>query len=71
MSCLMGFAGLPATTVLVATFFVTRAPAPMMASSPIVTPGIMIAPPPTHTRLPTLMVLAVSNPEQRSSASSG
>jgi uncharacterized membrane protein YtjA (UPF0391 family) len=64
ISGLIGFSGLAATTVLAATFFVTTALAPMMASSAIVTPGIMIAPP-IHTRLPTLMVFAVSKPEQQ------
>ena len=45
-------AGLPTTTVLGATLLVTTAPAPTMASSPIVTPGKMIAPIPIQTFCP-------------------
>ena len=42
----MARAGLPVTTVRAATSCVTTAPAPTMASSPIVTPQRMVAPEP-------------------------
>lgn len=42
------FAGTPATTVLGGTSFVTTAPADTIEFSPIVTPGITIAPTPIH-----------------------
>src|SRR5437773_702665 len=41
-------AGLPTTTARGGTSFVTTAPAPTKASSPISTPGQRIAPPPTR-----------------------
>ena len=45
----MNFAGLPPTTVQGSTFFVTTAPAAIIAPSPIVTPGRTIARAPIHT----------------------
>src|SRR6185503_14339523 len=47
-------AGLPTTSMRGGTSFVTTAPAPTNASSPISTPGHRIAPPPT--RAPRLIV---------------
>src|SRR5579885_2606079 len=45
-------AGLPATVAPGGTSRVTTPPAPTIASSPIVTPGRMIAPPPIQTLYP-------------------
>ena len=45
-------AGLPTTVVPGGTFRVTTLPAPTMASSPMLTPGRTIAPPPIQTFLP-------------------
>ena len=45
-------AGLPITVTLGGTSRVTTLPAPTMASSPILTPGRMIVPPPIQTFLP-------------------
>ncbi len=42
-------AGLPTTTALSGTDFVTTAPAPTMAPRPIVMPGRMVAPPPDRS----------------------
>ena len=42
-------AGLPMTTALSGTDFVTTAPAPTMARLPIVRPGRMVAPPPDRS----------------------
>ncbi len=51
-------AGTPQTTVLAATSFVTTAPAPIRAPSPMVTPPMMTAPlpidAPRHTRVVTI-----------------
>ena len=47
----LGRAGFPATVWPGATSQVTTAPAPMMASSPMVTPGKINAPPPVRLRL--------------------
>ena len=46
------FAGIPATTVLAGTFFVTTEPAPTTALSPIVIPGTTVAPAPIQTFRP-------------------
>lgn len=49
---LITLAGLPPTTTLLGTSFVTTAPEAITALSPIETPGLIIAPPPTQTLLP-------------------
>ncbi len=46
--------------------FVTTAPDAMTASSPTVTPGFKMAPPPIHTRCPTVTGFPYSSPEIRS-----
>ena len=59
-------AGLPTTVAPGATSRVTTAPAPTRASSPIRTPGRMIAPPPIHTLAPMLIGRPNSSPDARS-----
>lgn len=48
------FAGVPTATAFSGISFVTTAPAPITALSPIIIPGSIIAPAPIHTRLPIL-----------------
>ncbi|KAF6743607.1 hypothetical protein DFP72DRAFT_932718 [Ephemerocybe angulata] len=57
-----GLAGLPATTTLLSTSFVTTLPAPTVAPSPIVTPGHMIAPAPIQQSAPMVTETAHSRP---------
>lgn len=64
-------AGFPATVAPAGTSLVTTAPAPISASSPTVTPGMMSAPPPIHTFLPILMGRPNSKPWARSAGSRG
>ena len=52
LSDLIVFAGLPAAIVYAGTSFVTTALAAMMAPSPIVTPGRIVALSPIHTLSP-------------------
>ena len=56
---LITLAGLPPTTTLLGTSFVTTAPEVITALSPIETPGLIIAPPPTQTLLPILLVFHI------------
>lgn len=58
-TCLIGFAGTPATTVRGGTSLVTTAPAATTAPSPIVTPPRIVACEPIHTRLPMTMGFAM------------
>lgn len=44
--------GLPNANTPLGIFLVTTDPAPMVTSSPITTPGIMMAPPPIQTLFP-------------------
>lgn len=67
----MIFAGFPPTTTFAGTLFVTTAPDAMTALSPIVTPGLIIAPPPIHTWFPMVTGLPNSMPFARSIGSSG
>ena len=53
-SCLSTLAGLPATTTFGGTSRVTTLPDPMTLLSPMVMPGLMMAPPPIHTLFPIL-----------------
>ena len=55
-------AGLPATTLLSGTSFVTTAPAATVQPLPIVTPGQNIAAPPIQQSLPILIGFAYSRP---------
>ena len=50
---------------------VTTAPAPMTQSSPIVTPGQTMTPPPSHTLSPMTMGSALSSPALRGVGSRG
>ena len=63
--------GFPTASTPAGMSRVTTLPAPMVVSSPMVTPGQMIAPPPIHTRLPMVIGDASSGPAVRSAASSG
>ncbi|KAF6745162.1 hypothetical protein DFP72DRAFT_926617 [Ephemerocybe angulata] len=58
----ISLAGLPATTTLLSTSFVTTLPAPTVAPSPIVTPGHIIAPAPIQQSAPMLTGTAHSRP---------
>src|SRR5687768_7447904 len=62
--------GLPAANVASGTSRVTTLPAPITARAPMLTPGRMIAPPPTQTSAPISTGLPNSC-LRRSSASSG
>ena len=50
---------------------VTTDPAPITESSPMVTPGMMIAPPPIQTLSPMVIGSAASQPSRRGPGSSG
>jgi hypothetical protein len=58
------FAGTPLTVTPAGTSFVTTAPAPMMALSPIVTPGRINAPMPINTSFPMVQRPAIETPIQ-------
>lgn len=64
-------AGFPPTSVLATTSLVTTEPEAMTALSPIVTPGLIIAPPPIQTLLPILISLPNSAPDILVCASNG
>ena len=64
-------AGFPAAKTSEGMSRVTTLPAPMTARSPIVTPGQMITPPPTHTSEPIVIGLADSSHLRRSTALMG
>jgi hypothetical protein len=66
-----GRAGLPVTVWPAATSRVTTLPAPITASSPIETPGRMMAPPPIQTSRPIRTGRPNSSPVRRVSASRG
>ncbi|EAL16961.1 hypothetical protein protein [Bacillus cereus G9241] len=68
---LITLAGLPPTTTLLGTSFVTTAPEAITALSPIETPGLIIAPPPTQTLLPIFTGFPYSLPEFRSTGCKG
>src|SRR5688572_20720384 len=62
--------GLPAANVASGTSRVTTLPAPITARPPMLTPGRMIAPPPTQTSAPISIGFPYSS-RRRNSASSG
>src|SRR5699024_5299553 len=64
-------AGLPPTTTLLGTAFVTTAPDAITALFPIVIPGLIIAPPPIHTLFPMVIGFPYSLPELRSVGCNG
>ena len=62
--------GFPTARTLAGTSLVTMLPAPIVVSSPMLTPGQMIAPAPIHTLFPILIGEAISRPALLSSGSS-
>jgi hypothetical protein len=69
--CFCARAGLPKAVAPAGTSRVTTLPAPISASSPMLTPGRMIAPPPIQTLRPMRMGRPNSKPAARSAGSRG
>src|SRR5262249_20204933 len=63
--------GFPTANTPSGMSLVTTLPAPITERAPTLTPGQMIAPPPTHTSSPTSTALPDSRPVLRSAALSG
>ena len=64
-------AGFPTATAPAGMSLTTTDPAPTTASSPMVTPGQTITPPPSQTLLPIVMGLPPSKPLLRVGGSNG
>ena len=63
--------GLPKASTPAGTSLVTMLPAPMTAFSPMVTPGRMTLPAPTHTPAPMVTGLLYCRPLRRSAGCRG
>src|SRR5690606_41356818 len=62
--------GFPTATTPGGMSEVTTEPAPMMLSSPLVTPGVIVTEPPIHTLLPITTGSGSSHPSRRRTRSS-